>query len=124
WNFGDGGSAVGPTATHSYGAPGSYMVTLTVTDDDRAAAVSTIGASVSDVVPPNIAIASVLVVVTPTVSDDVAVQSVTWSVDGVPQSPVTTAPYALSLDFTALAPGAHTISGVATDRSGNVSSAS
>ena len=31
-NFGDGMSDTGPTATHTYAASGSYMVTLTVTD--------------------------------------------------------------------------------------------
>jgi PKD repeat protein len=34
WNFGDGGTAMGATATHNYGSAGSYTATLTVTDDD------------------------------------------------------------------------------------------
>jgi PKD repeat protein len=33
WTFGDGGSATGVTAQHTYAAAGSYPVTLTVTDD-------------------------------------------------------------------------------------------
>jgi PKD repeat protein len=34
WDFGDGAIASGPTAAHSYASPGSFMVTLTVTDND------------------------------------------------------------------------------------------
>ncbi len=34
WNFGDGNSAGGMTATHAYSLAGQYTVTLTVTDND------------------------------------------------------------------------------------------
>ncbi len=34
WDFGDGGTGDGVSATHSYGAADSYQVNLTVTDDD------------------------------------------------------------------------------------------
>ena len=36
WNFGNGVEDVNQVASHSYAAPGSYAVTLTVTDDDGA----------------------------------------------------------------------------------------
>ncbi len=32
WNFGDGGTATGRTATHAYAVAGSYAVTLTIVD--------------------------------------------------------------------------------------------
>lgn len=36
WDFGDDGSATGPTPSHTYGAAGTYTVVLTITDDDGA----------------------------------------------------------------------------------------
>jgi PKD repeat protein len=36
WNFGDGGSGSGMTASHTYVNAGSYIAVLTVTDDDGA----------------------------------------------------------------------------------------
>ena len=37
WDFGDGGTATGVTATHAYSTAGTYPITLRVTDDDAAA---------------------------------------------------------------------------------------
>jgi PKD repeat protein len=34
WSFGDGGSAVGPTVSHTFSSAGSYTIRLTVTDND------------------------------------------------------------------------------------------
>lgn len=38
WTFGDGESAEGITTSHAYAAPGTYSVSLTVTDNDGASA--------------------------------------------------------------------------------------
>ena len=48
WTFGDGTSASGQTATHSYGNAGSYTVTLTVTDDAGATGSASSSVSVGD----------------------------------------------------------------------------
>lgn len=50
WNFGDGATATGATASHSYTAAGSYTVTLTVTDNGGATNSTT--RTVSPTAPP------------------------------------------------------------------------
>ena len=37
WNFGDGATGAGPTASHTYANPGMYTITLTATDNHGAA---------------------------------------------------------------------------------------
>jgi len=41
WNFGDGGSATTPSASHAYAAGGTYPVTLTFMDDEGVAGTAT-----------------------------------------------------------------------------------
>ena len=48
WQFGDGGTASGPTAAHTYTVAGTYTITLTVTDDDGATASTTSTVTVTD----------------------------------------------------------------------------
>ena len=50
WNFGDGVSGTGVTATHLYATAGQYTVTLVVTDDDGAT--STTNRTVEVAAPP------------------------------------------------------------------------
>ncbi|GGL87345.1 PDK repeat-containing protein [Nakamurella endophytica] len=48
WDFGDGATATGKTASHTYATAGSYVVTLTVKDDGGLAGTSARSVTVSD----------------------------------------------------------------------------
>ena len=55
WDFGDGSSATGVEATHTYQATGTYGVTLTVTDDQGGTSVASRSVSVDDAAPAQLA---------------------------------------------------------------------
>ena len=46
WSFGDGAGASGPTVFHTYGSPGNYVASVTVTDDQGASATAWIAIQV------------------------------------------------------------------------------
>jgi len=48
WNFGDGMTATGVTTSHSYAIAGSYMVTLTVTDNSGSTGMSSASKTITD----------------------------------------------------------------------------
>jgi PKD repeat protein len=52
WDFGDGATATGPTASHTYAAAGTYPVVLTVTDNAGATGTTSQQVTVTEPVPP------------------------------------------------------------------------
>jgi hypothetical protein len=54
WTFGDGSSAAGPTATHSYAAPGAFTASLTATDAGGNTASRSAQVAIADTVAPGI----------------------------------------------------------------------
>ena len=51
WDFGDGSTGAGSQVSHAYAAPGTYTVTLTVTDDQGASGTGTTTATISESSP-------------------------------------------------------------------------
>jgi len=52
WDFGDGGTATGPTPSHTYDSTGTYIVTLTVTDNHELTGIDTTTVYVRRPPPP------------------------------------------------------------------------
>ncbi len=53
WSFGDGQSGAGALVSHTYAAPGSFVATLTVTDDDFATTTASQGVTVYGTTAPD-----------------------------------------------------------------------
>jgi DNA/RNA endonuclease G (NUC1) len=51
WNFGDGTSATGETASHVFAQDGAYLVTVTTTDNDGLTGTATLSVTVDNVAP-------------------------------------------------------------------------
>jgi len=114
WSFGDGAGATGAAVSHSYQSAGTFVATLTVTDDDGAASMATVTIAVTDTTPPTVAISSGAF--TPTVSADVI--RVDWFFDGGLAATTTTPPFSYTLNLSP-GPGSHTLHARAHDGAGN-----
>ncbi|MFW3170537.1 PKD domain-containing protein [Geodermatophilus sp. CPCC 206100] len=89
WDLGDGRKATGRTVTHAYAGAGTYVVTLTVTDDRGATAVASRLVTVAPA-PPNQA---------PTAAFTTAANGLTLAVDGTGSADADGTVAASSWDF-------------------------
>lgn len=109
----DNGTTFTVVVSNSVGSVPSNSATLTVTSD-------TTPPTVSVTSPTSGATVSGTVVVTASASDNTSVASVQFQVDGTNVGNADTAsPYSYSLNTTALSNGAHNLTAVAVDTSGN-----
>ena len=114
WNFGDGSTGGGQTTTHRYSAPGSYPVTLKVTDDagvtgtstPKSVTVTTGGATVAFSILPSAPRVNqnvtINITATPTPGTTVVSYSINWG-DGSPietvSNPTQSHVYSSAADF-------------------------
>ena len=136
WNFGDGtGPASGSAPAHVYAEAGSFTATLTVSDGrggESARSTTVAVGAAGDRAPPSISILGprdVLpgdqITLTALVTDNVAVENVTFTVGGGPPTETSTAPFERTVVVPAVAaPGTeiHVVA-VARDPSGNAGTA-
>ena len=133
WDFGDGSQGTGSAPAHEYASAGVYPITLTVGDGQghtHAATTSATIAPAADRAPPSVSISAPVrvlpgadVVVTAAASDNVAVASVTFEVDGASPDTLTQPPYQRTIGVPPVAaPGARIeIRATAVDTAGNAS---
>ncbi|MEO8677869.1 MAG: PKD domain-containing protein [Vicinamibacterales bacterium] len=132
WTYGDGTPAdIGAAATHVFAAPGTFTLTLTVTDGrgGRSTATTTaVVGAMADRVPPAVrlsapktALPGTQAMVTASAVDNVGVAAVTFEVGGAASSQVASPPYQRGVDVPPLAvPGTIiTVKATARDAAGN-----
>ena len=113
-----------PTTT----ATASATVSVTANGGSNSAIATGSGAAIADTTPPTIALTAPLggatvsgrITVSASAADNVGVAGVQFKLDGVSLGvQVATPPYAVTWDTTTAASGAHTLSAIARDASGN-----
>ncbi len=109
---------------------GSYILEAVATDsrgqtasDTRTIATNDASPTVSFTAPAGGSMVNGDVVISAVASDDVGVTSVRFTVDGATAATDTSSPYSFTWDALAASEGAHTIEAIATDTSGQTSSA-
>jgi hypothetical protein len=138
WDFGDGFSVAGASATHAYAAGGTYTATVWVSDGKGGTVNGSIVVAVSsgpaDTTPPTVSITSPAaggtvarrstVLVTATASDDVGVSKVELYVNGVLTGTSTTAPYNFTWSVGGKPRGTYRLQVNAYDGAGNAGTSS
>jgi DNA/RNA endonuclease G (NUC1)/PKD repeat protein len=126
WDFGDGSTATGATATHQYAQDGVYVVRLTVTDNDGLTSSATTEAVVANVVPvvgavgPATLIAGETFVVTTGFTDpgaDAFSATVDWG-DGSPSTVATVGDHSLAASHRYTSTGVFTVTVTVSDDDG------